>query len=95
MYPTKSIQFLTMCRWKYADVRREADVEGPDEVEEESNKRELSNKTISHWNEVFRLDHCQSLIDHLVPLHNSLGFPASVDSTVSTMLICKHFIYCG
>ena len=55
MYPTKSIQFLTMCRWKYADVRREADVEGPDEVEEESNKRELSNKTISHWNEVFRL----------------------------------------
>ena len=37
------------------DIRREADVEGPDVVEESAKKNVLSDKTISHWNEVFRI----------------------------------------
>ena len=49
-------------RWKYADVRREADVEGPDIAEEGSKKNLLSDKTIAHWFEVFRLAVGQEMV---------------------------------
>ena len=44
-------------------MRREADVEGPDVVEASAKKNVLSDKTISHWNEVFRLAVGQEMIE--------------------------------
>ena len=43
-------------RWKYSSIKREADVEGPDNPTQPGfTKKTLSDKTISFWLEVFRL----------------------------------------
>ena len=43
-------------------MRREADVDGPDDPEEGVKKNQLSDKTIAHWFEVFRLSVGQEMV---------------------------------
>lgn len=51
-------------RFKYADVKREADLEGADEPGLPGyNTKKLGDKTISHWWEIFRLCVGQDMVD--------------------------------
>ena len=43
-------------------MRREADVDGHDDPEEGVKKNQLSDKTIAHWFEVFRLSVGQEMV---------------------------------
>ena len=49
-------------RWKYVDIRRKADLEGPDVVDPSAKKTLLSDKTIAHWNEVFKIGVVQEML---------------------------------
>ena len=49
---------------KYDDVRREADIEGPDSKDEEGyHEEKLSDKTIAYWYEVLRLCVGQEMVE--------------------------------
>ena len=51
-------------RLKYDDVKREADIEGPDTKDEEGyHEKKLSDATISYWYEVFRLAIGQEMVE--------------------------------
>ena len=51
-------------RWKYSTIKQEGDVEGPDcPTQPGFTKKKLSNKTIAHWLEVFRLCVGQEMVD--------------------------------